>query len=702
MAKRPAGAGGSSRRRQLAYGAVMLASSAMNNLFVTYYIAMFAALPSLTPGWFYAGQLVFMVWNGVNDPLFGWLSDTLRAPAWLAAAAAVRGGSGGAPARTASPAVARRAAAIRWGGLAWALAFVFVWHPWTASATLTGVHFTLALVAYDSALSLVEVNHAALLADMAATGAERAGANAWAATLGAVGSGSSLAAYATWDPADLRGFRRTALAVALLAAAVFWWAAGVLGEAGGSGGAGESARQGGAPCATELLPASSAAESALAADSDCEAAPPTGVLELASVATVCGAGEEDGAVTCGSVGGAAAGALAPSQALGARSLAVALGGARPRHAAAAAASAATNHDRIAAAPTVATAGAATYVAAVAPAMPPTAASAAGGHAARQQPAPGLLLLLRQLAASANFRVFTGVAVLQSLDCTFEKNFFVPLMDALLPALLAAATARGSAGGADTASGGSMPAALRGAVISLSFLLPHVCVVGWTPLLRRAGLPATLRAVLGSRGALLVAAVALSWAVGGLGAASSSSSSSSSVWVPRCVLGFLLANRVLSETVCRLFPLVKAELVDEDAAVHGRTHGAVTASVMGAAEALAKAGQSLAPMLAYAVLPQLQRVGGGGGGGGAGGVSVWAEPVAAASSGGGGGGGLHGRGLRALAALGGAARAATMADVAWGLLLGVPAATVALQAALWRGYRRGGGEGRRPPSGELAK
>ena len=39
-----------------------------------------------------------------------------------------------------------------------------------------------------------------------------------------------------------------------------------------------------------------------------------------------------------------------------------------------------------------------------------------------------------------------------------------------------------------------PPLLRGAVISLSFLLPHVCVVaGWTPLLRVAGLPATLRA-----------------------------------------------------------------------------------------------------------------------------------------------------------------------------------------------------------------
>jgi len=314
-----------------------------------------------------------------------------------------------------------------------------------------------------------------------------------------------------------------------------------------------------------------------------------------------------------------------------------------------------------------------------------AASAAGASDADVCHVPGsnnpsLSRLLRQLAASANFRVFTGVSVLQSLDCAFEKNFFVPLMDALLPALLTA----GVAGGHGT------PPLLRGAVISLSFLLPHVCVVaGWTPLLRVAGLPATLRVVMGSRATLLAAALALSWSwavvtgvvreAGHPSAQAGGGGGAGSPWAPRGVLLFLLLNRVLSESVCRLFPLIKAELVDEDAQVHRRAHGAVSASVMGAAEALAKTGQSLAPMLAYAVLPQLQQLGGAGGPGGGGGG--WASRVMA------GGGGAREALLRALAALGGSpASSATMGDAAWGLLLGVPLLTVALQAALWRGYR----------------
>ena len=47
-------------RRQVAYGAVMLASSALNNVFVTYYIGLFASMSALRPAWFYAGQLIFM------------------------------------------------------------------------------------------------------------------------------------------------------------------------------------------------------------------------------------------------------------------------------------------------------------------------------------------------------------------------------------------------------------------------------------------------------------------------------------------------------------------------------------------------------------------------------------------------------------------------------------------------------------------
>jgi len=39
----------------------MFASSCINNLFVTYYLEFFVSVVKVSPTWFYAGQLVFMV-----------------------------------------------------------------------------------------------------------------------------------------------------------------------------------------------------------------------------------------------------------------------------------------------------------------------------------------------------------------------------------------------------------------------------------------------------------------------------------------------------------------------------------------------------------------------------------------------------------------------------------------------------------------
>ncbi len=49
--------------RSAAFGAVSFSASALNCVFVTYYLELFTAAPryaALTPAWFYAGQLVFM------------------------------------------------------------------------------------------------------------------------------------------------------------------------------------------------------------------------------------------------------------------------------------------------------------------------------------------------------------------------------------------------------------------------------------------------------------------------------------------------------------------------------------------------------------------------------------------------------------------------------------------------------------------
>jgi hypothetical protein len=70
--------------------------------------------------------------------------------------------------------------------------------------------------------------------------------------------------------------------------------------------------------------------------------------------------------------------------------------------------------------------------------------------------------------------------------------------------------------ADTAplasGGGAVPvvpsvpsAALRGAVISLSFVLPHACTVALTPLVRARGIHAALTAIFRARGVAVLAA-----------------------------------------------------------------------------------------------------------------------------------------------------------------------------------------------------
>ena len=165
----------------------MLASSALNNLFVTYHLDFYLTVVRLRPAYFYIGHGVFMVWNACNDVLFGWLSDTLP---------------------IARGARRSRLPAIRYGGALWALAFLLSWFPWSctfynsfassssvfpffsasfssegapltadesaAPLWLNGINFTLNLCVYDAMLTLVEVNHHALLAEISVDSRERA------------------------------------------------------------------------------------------------------------------------------------------------------------------------------------------------------------------------------------------------------------------------------------------------------------------------------------------------------------------------------------------------------------------------------------------------------------------------------------------------------------------------------------------------
>ena len=122
-----------------------------------------------------------MVWNAVNDVVFGWLSD-----AFLKS----RGGRLG------------RLPVIRVAGALWALAFYLAWFPWGGAAAgpgLRGLNWAVNLCVYDAMLTLVEVNHHALLAELSPDGRERAHLNRWSSLCAAVGSLTSLAGHIFWD-----------------------------------------------------------------------------------------------------------------------------------------------------------------------------------------------------------------------------------------------------------------------------------------------------------------------------------------------------------------------------------------------------------------------------------------------------------------------------------------------------------------------
>jgi Na+/melibiose symporter-like transporter len=146
-------------------------------------------------------------WNAVNDPVFGWLSDKLFRR--------------------------RRTDAIRTGGLLWSAVFALMWLPlwpppqqqhaqpsrWHDAAA--GLYFLLILCVYDGALTFVEVNHSALLAEITSSPMERVRFNMWSGVCAGLGSLTSMLAHAAWDVSDATRFRVMAAVVAAGTAAVF-------------------------------------------------------------------------------------------------------------------------------------------------------------------------------------------------------------------------------------------------------------------------------------------------------------------------------------------------------------------------------------------------------------------------------------------------------------------------------------------------
>ncbi|XP_026996309.1 transmembrane protein 180 [Tachysurus fulvidraco] len=183
------------------YGSLALFVSILHNVFLLYYVDTFVSVYKIDKLSFWVGETVFLIWNSLNDPLFGWLSDRsfLSTP---------QSGS-----QISSPEVVlKRLQSLSRNGPLFALSFLSFWVAWAHP----GLQFLICLCLYDGFLTLVDLNHNALLADLAVCADERTRLNFHSSLFSALGSLSVFLSYSFWDKDDFMSFRIFCVALATL------------------------------------------------------------------------------------------------------------------------------------------------------------------------------------------------------------------------------------------------------------------------------------------------------------------------------------------------------------------------------------------------------------------------------------------------------------------------------------------------------
>ncbi|XP_066496837.1 transmembrane protein 180-like isoform X1 [Tiliqua scincoides] len=130
----------------VAYSMTTLGAGMMNSIFNFYYVKLFLNQYKISEAAFHQAQVIFMIWNAINDPLFGYIQDNSKAPC-----------------------CSRRRFSILYGAPLYALAFLLPWFPWKQYEEgdwLSGLHLIIALCAFDGLLTFVLLAQCALFAEI--------------------------------------------------------------------------------------------------------------------------------------------------------------------------------------------------------------------------------------------------------------------------------------------------------------------------------------------------------------------------------------------------------------------------------------------------------------------------------------------------------------------------------------------------------
>uniref|UniRef100_F6R4U1 Transmembrane protein 180 n=1 Tax=Xenopus tropicalis TaxID=8364 RepID=F6R4U1_XENTR len=127
-------------RPAVAYSMTTLGSGMMNAVFYFYYVKLFLNRYKISEVAFHQAQVVFMIWNAINDPLFGYIQDNSKVQCCN-----------------------RRRHSILYGAPLYALAFLLPWFPWKDYSAAQCALFAEMSSKHESRLQLIKYNQVASL-----------------------------------------------------------------------------------------------------------------------------------------------------------------------------------------------------------------------------------------------------------------------------------------------------------------------------------------------------------------------------------------------------------------------------------------------------------------------------------------------------------------------------------------------------------
>lgn len=188
-----------SRQGCLSYCTAYMAFILINSAFNFYYVKVFMNFYHIDEKWFQTAQVLFLIWNAINDPLFAYIQDSTNLKI-----------------------TKTRRESILYCGPLFALSFVVPWIPWGDNSWIVGLHLVIALFLWDTMYTFVGLAMCSLFTELSQEPGDRISLTRYAQIASLLGSPSVMLFEFTSDSLhNFRAFQMTAVFIAVCSCLLF-------------------------------------------------------------------------------------------------------------------------------------------------------------------------------------------------------------------------------------------------------------------------------------------------------------------------------------------------------------------------------------------------------------------------------------------------------------------------------------------------